>query len=64
MAMISNNSCSDKALSNIEKEIERVRLVLNAQVGISYKKCLDPEVIKLSQHLDKLLNTYMKLNFN
>jgi hypothetical protein len=64
MAMISNNSCSDKALSNIEEEIERVILVLNAQVGISYKKCFDPEVIELSQHLDKLLNVYMKLNLN
>ncbi|SHH64488.1 aspartyl-phosphate phosphatase Spo0E family protein [Clostridium grantii] len=62
--MISNNSCRTKELSSIEEEIERVRLVLNAQVGISYKRCLDPEVIELSQHLDKLLNDYMKLNVN
>lgn len=58
--MVSNKFSNRREVDNIKNEIERVRLLLNAQVSSNYKKCLDPEVIKLSQHLDKLLNDYFK----
>ncbi|GAA0178640.1 hypothetical protein SH2C18_16560 [Clostridium sediminicola] len=58
--MVSNKFSNRREVDNIKKEIERVRLLLNTQVSSNYKKCLDPEVIKLSQYLDKLLNDYFK----
>lgn len=60
--MLSNRIYNLNEINDIKNEIERVRLLLNHQVGSNYKRCLDPEIIELSQQLDKLLNDYMRLS--
>lgn len=60
--MLSNRTGNLNEINDIKSEIERVRLLLNHQVGSNYKRCLDPEIIKLSQRLDKLLNDYLRLS--
>ena len=51
-------------LSNLIKEIEDTKVMLNNLISEKQFNLLDPEVIKLSQDLDKLLSQYDNLNNN
>jgi hypothetical protein len=51
-------------LNIIKREIENIRGELNILVSKKIENILDPEVIKLSQELDKLLLLYLNKDNN